>query len=80
MILDRLLDREMADAVRGRIDWKHALGLALTDPGFDHTALSEFRTRLVAGDAGLFLLDSLRQAPARAGPGQGARARQCGRR
>ena len=47
--------------MRGRIDWKYALGLALTDPGFDHTMLSEFRTRLVAGDAGLLLLDSLLQ-------------------
>jgi len=50
-----------SDAVRGRIDWKYALGLALTDPGFDHTVLSEFRTRLVTGDAGLLLLDSLLQ-------------------
>ena len=54
-------DREAADAVRGRIDWQYALGLALTDPGFDHTMLSEFRTRLVAGDAGLLLLDILLQ-------------------
>jgi len=47
--------------VRGRIDWKYALGLALTDPGFDHAVLSEFRTRLVAGSAGLLLLDTLLQ-------------------
>jgi transposase len=53
--MENLSDREAADAVRGRIDWKYALGLALTDPGFDHTVLSEFRTRLVAGDAGLLL-------------------------
>jgi len=59
--VENLSDREAADAVRGRIDWKYALGLALTDPGFDHTVLSEFRTRLVAGDAGLLLLDSLLQ-------------------
>jgi transposase len=59
--MENLSDREAADAVRGRIDWKYALGLALTDPGFDHTVLSEFRTRLVAGDAGLLLLDSLLQ-------------------
>src|SRR5215203_3350223 len=37
-----LSDREAADAVRGRIDWKYALGLALTDPGFDYIVLSEF--------------------------------------
>lgn len=30
-----LTDRQAAEAVRGRIDWKYALGLELTDPGFD---------------------------------------------
>src|ERR1039458_9459468 len=40
-------DRQAADAVRGRIYWKYALGLELTDAGFDHTVLSEFRTRLL---------------------------------
>src|SRR5262249_15609158 len=44
---------------RGRIDWKYALGLALTDPGFHHTVLSGFRSRLVAGGAELRLLDTL---------------------
>ena len=57
--MEDLSDREAADAVRGRIDWKYALGLALTDPGFDHTVLSEFRTRLIAGSAELLLLDTL---------------------
>ncbi len=46
-----LSDRQAADAVRGRIDWKYALGLELTDPGFDASVLSEFRTRLVEGHA-----------------------------
>ena len=32
---DRLTDRQAADAVRGRIDWKYALGMELTDPGFE---------------------------------------------
>ncbi len=59
--MENLSDREAADAVRGRIDWKYALGLALTDPGFDHTVLSEFRTRLIAGSAELLLLDTLLQ-------------------
>jgi transposase len=45
-----LTDRQAADAVRGRIDWKYCLGLALTDPGFDFSVLSQFRTRLVAHD------------------------------
>jgi transposase len=52
-------DRQAADAVRARIDWKYALGLELTDAGFDHTALSEFRTRLVEGKLELVLLDVL---------------------
>jgi transposase len=59
--MENLSDREAADAVRGRIDWKYALGLALTDPGFDHTVLSEFRSRLVANGAELLLLDTLLQ-------------------
>ncbi len=57
-----LSDREAADAVRGRIDWKYALGLALDDPGFDHTVLSEFRTRLVDGEGETYLLDTLLKA------------------
>ena len=57
--LEGLSDRQAADAVRGRIDWKYALGLALTDPGFDHTVLSEFRSRLVEGKAEQLLLDTL---------------------
>jgi transposase len=59
--VENLSDREAADAMRGRIDWKYALGLALTDPGFDHTVLSEFRTRLITGKVELLLLDTLLQ-------------------
>jgi len=44
-----LSDRQAAEAVRARIDWKYALNLELTDPGFDHTVLSEFRDRLLQG-------------------------------
>jgi len=54
-----LSDRQAADAVRGRIDWKYLLCLELTDPGFDHTVLSEFRTRLVTGSAEHLLLNTL---------------------
>lgn len=56
---EHLSDRAAADAVRGRIDWKYALSLELTDPGFDHTVLSEFRTRLLIGGAERRLLDLL---------------------
>jgi transposase len=48
---ENLTDRQAANAVRGRIDWKYALGLELTDAGFDFSVLSEFRTRLIAGEA-----------------------------
>ncbi|MBU3863224.1 IS1182 family transposase [Streptomyces sp. 4503] len=44
-----LSDRQAATAVRVRIDWKYALGLELTDTGFDYSVLSEFRARLVKG-------------------------------
>lgn len=37
--LEDLPDRQAADAVRGRIDWKYALSLDLTDPGFDFSVL-----------------------------------------
>jgi transposase len=45
-----LSDRQVADAVRSRINWKYLRGLELGDPGFDFTVLSEFRDRLIAGD------------------------------
>lgn len=54
-----LSDRQAADAVRGRIDWKYALSLELTDPGFDSSVLSEFRTRLVTGGMEHLLLDEM---------------------
>src|SRR5579883_3358981 len=54
-------DARVADlfAVRGRIDWTYLLGLPLEDPGFAFSGLSEFRTRLVAGNAEHLLLDAL---------------------
>jgi len=54
-----LTDRQAANAVRERIDWKYALGLELTDPGFDFSILSEFRQRLVDGKSETLLLDRL---------------------
>jgi transposase len=57
-----LTDRQAADAVRSRIDWKYALGLELTDPGFDFSVLSEFRERLVEGQATQRLLDVVLEA------------------
>ncbi|MEV5776830.1 IS1182 family transposase [Streptomyces antimycoticus] len=46
-----LSDRQAADAVRTRIDWKYALGMELDDAGFDYSVLCEFRARLAEGDA-----------------------------
>jgi transposase len=54
-----LADRQAADAVRGRIDWKYALCLPLDDPGFDASVLSEFRDRLLAGEAEAQLFETL---------------------
>jgi transposase len=56
---ENLADRQAAEAVRARIDWKYLLGLELTDPGFDFSVLSEFRDRLLAGSAEELLLDKL---------------------
>lgn len=54
-----LSDRQAADAVRSRIDWKYLLGLELADPGFDYSILSEFRDRLINGQMEQNLLDRL---------------------
>ncbi|SDS12077.1 Transposase [Actinoplanes derwentensis] len=42
-----LSDRQAADQVRARMDWKYLLGLELDDPGFDYTILGDFRARLI---------------------------------
>ncbi len=62
-----LTDRQASEAVRTRIDWQYLLGLALDDPGFDHTVLAEFRARVA--DAGLeqAALDALLERLASAG-------------
>lgn len=60
-------DRQAADAVRARIDWKYALGLKLTDAGFDASVLSEFRARLVAGGAEAVLFETLLERFGQAG-------------
>ena len=57
-----LPDRRAAEAVRARIDWKYLLGLELADPGFDHSVLCEFRSRLLEGGAEERLLQKLLDA------------------
>src|SRR5215204_840088 len=54
-----LSDRQAAQAVRSRIDWKYVLRLELDDRGFDGSVLSEFRGRLLGHDAATRLFDTL---------------------
>jgi len=56
---ENLTDRQAANAVCARLDWKYCLGLPLEDPGFDFSLLAEFRTRLVDGQAETLLLEQL---------------------
>lgn len=55
--IEDLSDREAAEAVAARIDWKYALHLALTEPGFDHSVLHDFRQRLLQHDTAPQLFD-----------------------
>ncbi len=57
--MENLTDRQAADAARDRLAWKYALSLELTDTGFDHSVLSESRSRLAEGQAEQRLLDLL---------------------
>ncbi|GDY80506.1 hypothetical protein SAV31267_099910 [Streptomyces avermitilis] len=52
-----LSDRQAAEAVRCRIDFKYAMALELDDPGFHHSVLADFRDRLAEGDRADRLLD-----------------------
>ncbi len=54
-----LSDRQAAEAVRTRIDWKYALGLELEDEGFDFSVLCEFRARLIEGKAESLLFEAM---------------------
>lgn len=57
--VEDLTDRQAAEAVRARLDWKYLLGLELSDAGFDASVLVEFRQRLLAQGAEERLLDKL---------------------
>jgi len=56
---EHLTDRQAAEAVRDKISWKYALGLGLSDAGFDFSVLSEFRARMVAHGLEARVLDLL---------------------
>ncbi len=56
---ENLSNQQTADSVKGRIDVKYLLGLELTDPGFDISVLSEYRSHLLQGSAERLLLEKL---------------------
>ncbi|MFI9588618.1 IS1182 family transposase [Streptomyces sp. NPDC052236] len=55
--LMELSDRQAAESVRNRIDFKYALGMELEDPGFHHSVLTDFRERLAVEGRADKLLD-----------------------
>jgi transposase len=59
--LEGLSDRDAIRALRTRIDWKVACGLALDDPGFDFTVLTYWRTRLRTSDRPQRIFDAVRR-------------------
>jgi transposase len=63
--MEGLTDRQAAEAVRTRIDWKYLLCLELTDRGFHHTVLSEFRAHLLAHGADRRLFETILEAARR---------------
>lgn len=58
-MVENLTDRQAAEAVRDKISWKYALGLELTDTGFDFSVLSEFRKRVADNGLDALALDLL---------------------
>jgi len=57
--MEGLTDRQAAEGVASRIDWKYRLGLQLTDTGFHHSVLGDFRDRLLAGEKEGLLFESV---------------------
>jgi transposase len=57
--VEGLSDRQAAEAVRTRIDWKFALHVELEDLGFDFSVLCEFRARLLEGNGEALLFEAL---------------------
>jgi hypothetical protein len=52
-----LSDRQAAEEVRCRIDFKYAMAMELDDPGFHHSVLADFRDRLAEDGRADRLLD-----------------------
>lgn len=74
--LEGLSDREAADALRLRIDWKVACGLALTDEGIHPTTLTYWRHRLRRSGRPRRIFDAVAEVIAATGvlKGRGRRA------
>ena len=58
--LEGLSDRDAVRALRDRISWKVACGLALTDEGFDYSVLTYWRTRLRTSERPERIFDAVR--------------------
>ncbi|MFJ9709497.1 transposase [Streptomyces sp. NPDC101234] len=56
---ENLTERQAAAMAARAIDWKYAIGVELTDTGFDATVLSRFRTRLAEHSLELVVFDRL---------------------
>jgi transposase len=57
--LENLSDRQAAEALRVRVDWKYALHLPLDYAGFNFSVLSEFRDRVIRHEAEARLFDAV---------------------
>lgn len=57
--MENLTDRQAAQMVAMRMDWKYALSLAPDDEGFDYSVLSQFRQRLIEQGAQDLVLEPL---------------------
>jgi IS5 family transposase len=65
--LEGLSDRDAAKALRDRISWKVAAGLALDDVGFDYSVLTYWRARLRGSDRPERIFDAVRAVVAETG-------------
>jgi transposase len=59
--IEGLTDRQAAESVRTRIDWLYALALPLDAPGFDYSILTDFRQRVLSGQAQDLILEPILQ-------------------
>lgn len=65
--LEGLSDRDAARALRDRISWKVAAGLALDDAGFDYSVLTYWRSRLRNSERPERIFDAIREVVAATG-------------